>query len=126
MTVAAIHSVADERDKIRKSALFEELSPTEFQERRNNGELWQLLDVREPWELATASVPDAISIPMGDVADRLGELDREQAVAVLCHSGGRSARVASLLAQSGFNRVANISGGIDAWSQQLDSQIPRY
>ncbi|MEQ8207180.1 MAG: rhodanese-like domain-containing protein [Woeseia sp.] len=106
--------------------MFEELSPTEFQERCASGELWQLLDVREPWELATASVPDAISIPMGDVTSRLDELDREQPVAVLCHSGGRSARVASLLTQSGFNRVANISGGIDAWSQQLDSQIPRY
>ncbi|ANO52231.1 rhodanese-like domain-containing protein [Woeseia oceani] len=106
--------------------MFEELSPTEFKERSNSGELWQLLDVREPWELATASVPDAISIPMGEVADRLDELDREQPVAVLCHSGGRSARVAGLLAQTGFSRVANISGGIDAWSQQLDSQIPRY
>ena len=106
--------------------MFEELSPTEFQEHSKSGELWQLLDVREPWELAIASVPDAISIPMGEIANRLDELNREQPLAVLCHSGGGSARVASLLVQSGFARVANISGGIDAWSQQLDSQIPRY
>ena len=106
--------------------MFDELSPTEFVDRCQRGELWQLVDVREPWEIATASVSFAICIPMAEVANRLDELDRRQPVAVLCHSGGRSARIAALLLHTGFEAVANISGGIDAWSRQLDANIPRY
>lgn len=89
-----------------------------------------VLDVREPWELATASVPAdgfaLVAIPMAELPQRLGELDRSRPVACLCHHGGRSLRVAQFLAHSGFGHVANVSGGIDAWSQQCDPSIPRY
>lgn len=106
--------------------MFDRLSPADFVARRARGELWQLLDVREPWELAIASVGDSLGIPMGEIAERHRELDPATPVAVLCHSGGRSARVAEFLARQGFVRVANIEGGIDAWSQQCDPAIPRY
>ncbi len=89
-----------------------------------------VLDVREPWELQTASVKPAgfslLTIPMAEIPKRLAELDPQQAVACLCHHGGRSQRVASFLEQSGFAQVANIAGGIDAWSQELDATVPRY
>lgn len=89
-----------------------------------------VLDVREPMELALASVrPDGfavLAIPMGEIPARLGELDPAQPVACLCHHGARSMRVAQFLVQQGFEHVANISGGIDAWSQQRDPSIPRY
>lgn len=90
-----------------------------------------VLDVREPWELQTASVkPEAgytlVAIPMGEIPARLGELDANRPVACLCHHGGRSQRVAGFLAQNGFTRVANIAGGIDAWSQERDPRVPRY
>lgn len=89
-----------------------------------------VLDVREPAELAVASVaPDGfklVAIPMGEIPARLAELDADQPVACLCHHGGRSMRVAQFLAQQGFAHVANISGGIDAWSQQRDPTVPRY
>ncbi|KQP02083.1 rhodanese-like domain-containing protein [Pseudorhodoferax sp. Leaf265] len=89
-----------------------------------------VLDVREPAELAVASVkPDGftlLAIPMGEIPGRLAELDRDQPIACLCHHGARSMRVAQFLAQQGFAQVANISGGIDAWSQQRDPSIPRY
>jgi len=89
-----------------------------------------VLDVREPWELATASVtPEGFSlvaIPMGEIPARLAELDSSQPVACLCHHGARSLRVAQFLVQNGFEHVANISGGIDAWSQSRDPSIPRY
>lgn len=107
-------------------ALFDELSPTEFMDRCECGEPWQLLDVREPWEVATASVSIAMCIPMAEVANRLDELDHSRPVAVLCRSGARSAQIAELLVNKGFAAVANISGGINAWSQQLDAGIPRY
>ncbi|VTU24610.1 Thiosulfate sulfurtransferase GlpE [Variovorax sp. SRS16] len=89
-----------------------------------------LLDVREPWELQTASVvPQGfalVAIPMNEIAGRLAELDPGQRIACLCHHGARSQRVAAFLAQSGFDTVANIAGGIDAWSAQHDTSVPRY
>ena len=95
----------------------------------------QVLDVRKTDELQVASVSaDAIGqagghfvhIPMSQLTSRLGELDPDQAVACLCHHGGRSQRVAMYLAQQGFGKVANIDGGIDAWSREIDSTVPRY
>ena len=102
-----------------------EITPTEFVERRSRGESLTLLDVREEWELGVASVPDVVHIPMGEVADRLGELDRDREVVVLCRSGRRSLQVANLLQQNGFQAV-NLAGGILAWSRELDATIPTY
>ena len=89
-----------------------------------------LLDVREDWEVEAAHItPDGyelVTIPMGDVPSRAGELDISRPVACLCHHGGRSQRVAALLVQRGFRQVANIAGGIDAWSLECDASIPRY
>ena len=89
-----------------------------------------VLDVREPSELGVASVkPDGfelITIPMGTIPVRLSELDPNQPVACLCHHGGRSMQVASFLQSRGFAHVANIAGGINAWSAELDPTIARY
>jgi rhodanese-related sulfurtransferase len=88
-----------------------------------------VLDVREGWELEAASVKpngfDLVAIPMGHVPARIGELDPARPVAVLCHHGARSQRVAVFLAQQGFERVANVAGGIEAWSGH-DPGVPRY
>jgi rhodanese-related sulfurtransferase len=89
-----------------------------------------VLDVREPWELQTASVRadgfKLLAIPMNEVPARLAELDPGQPIACLCHHGARSQRVAAFLAQNGFSHVANIAGGIDAWAHELDAGVPRY
>jgi len=89
-----------------------------------------VLDVREPWELQTASVKadgfTLVAIPMNDVPARLAELDASAPIACLCHHGARSQRVAGFLAQNGFENVTNISGGIDAWSAERDAGVPRY
>ncbi len=107
-------------------SLYEHLSPAEFVEKRDADESWQLLDVREPWEIEIVSAPDSIKIPLSEVAERHAELDPNRPIAVLCHAGGRSARVAEYLASLGFTQVANIVGGIDAWSQEVDNSLPRY
>ncbi len=90
----------------------------------------QVLDVREPWELQTASItPDGfelIAIPMGEVPARLEQLDPERPIACLCHHGARSQRVAAFLAHNGFGHVANVAGGIDAWSLERDPSVARY
>jgi rhodanese-related sulfurtransferase len=102
-----------------------EITPTEFVARRDSGEILTLLDVREDWELAVASVPGIVHIPMGDVAQRMNELDRDKDVAVLCRSGRRSMEVAKFLQQNGY-RTVNVAGGILAWSRELDATIPTY
>jgi rhodanese-related sulfurtransferase len=85
-----------------------------------------LLDVREDQELAIVAIDGARHIPMGDVPARLGELDPEAAIICLCHHGMRSAQVAGFLAEQGFTKVANLSGGIDAWAVLVDESMPRY
>jgi rhodanese-related sulfurtransferase len=93
-----------------------------------------VLDVREPWEVQTASVkPDGftlLTIPMREMPARLAGLlsshGADQPIACLCHHGMRSLQVANYLAQGGFTEVVNLQGGIDAWSQQLDPSVPRY
>lgn len=90
----------------------------------------RVLDVREDWELQTAAIqPDGFDfshIPMSLVPAKLGELRKDQPIACLCHHGGRSMQVAYFLAQQGFSHVANIAGGIHAWSMQLDPKVPQY
>lgn len=89
-----------------------------------------VLDVREPWEMQTASVKpdgfDLVAMPMRSVPARYLELDRDRPIACLCHHGARSAQVAHFLMQQGFTAVVNIHGGINAWSQQRDPAVPRY
>jgi rhodanese-related sulfurtransferase len=101
-----------------------EISATEFQSRRAAGAL--LLDVRNDWEIALAPVPDAVHIPMDQVPERLGELDPGRETVVICRSGGRSLRVAQFLERQGFRSVANLSGGVLAWSREVDPSIPEY
>jgi rhodanese-related sulfurtransferase len=102
-----------------------EISPAEFVARRERGDALTLLDVREQWELDIASVPGVVHIPMGEVAERVDELDRSHEVVVLCRSGRRSLEVARFLQQNGFKAV-NLAGGVLAWSRDLDATIPAY
>ena len=89
-----------------------------------------ILDVREPSELQIASIKaegfTLLTIPMGTVPVRLGELDPQQPIACLCHHGGRSMQVAQFLASRGYENVANIAGGIHAWAAEVDPTLATY
>lgn len=89
-----------------------------------------VLDVREPWEVQTACVRpngfELATMPMHTVPARLAELPRQQAIACLCHHGGRSAQVAHFLLNQGYENVVNIQGGIHAWTQEIDPSVPQY
>ncbi len=86
-----------------------------------------LLDVREPWEHATAHITPSTLIPMNEVPARaFKELDEDQHLLVLCHHGARSLSVAAWLRNQGFAQAQSVAGGIDAWSRQIDPTIPRY
>jgi sulfur-carrier protein adenylyltransferase/sulfurtransferase len=85
----------------------------------------QILDVREHWEYELASLPGAQLIPLGELADRLGELDPARPLVAYCHLGVRSLHALRLLRAAGFTELAHLSGGIEAYSQ-LDPSVPRY
>jgi rhodanese-related sulfurtransferase len=103
-----------------------EISPTELQARRNAGTGPLVLDVREGWELQTASIPDVLHIPMSEIPGRVTELDADREIVVMCRSGGRSMQVAQFLARNGFRSVANLTGGILAWSRDVDPAVRQY
>ena len=88
-------------------------------------EIFTLLDVREPHELAVAKIDPHTHIAMGSIPMRHQELEKGKPIIVMCHSGGRSAQVCHYLEQRGCD-VSNLEGGIDAWSQLVDQSVPRY
>jgi sulfur-carrier protein adenylyltransferase/sulfurtransferase len=104
----------------------ERVSARELHAMLARGEALTLLDVREPEELAIASLPGATHIPMGVVPVRAHELDRARRVVVLCHHGVRSAMAARWLRANGFADVLDVEGGIEAWSRDVDPSVPRY
>jgi rhodanese-related sulfurtransferase len=107
--------------------MVKEVSPGEFMQRRSGGHDMNLVDVREDWEVQLAPAPtEFLHIPMGQIDARLGELDPSKETVVICRSGGRSMQVAHFLEQRNFKDVANLSGGILAWSRELDPSIPTY
>ncbi|MEZ5653664.1 MAG: rhodanese-like domain-containing protein [Burkholderiaceae bacterium] len=85
-----------------------------------------VLDVREPWELAIASMPGSLTIPIGEITRRLVEIPRDRAVVCLCHHGMRSMQVALFLDHNGYQTVYNVDGGIDAWAREVDPNCPVY
>lgn len=85
-----------------------------------------LLDVRQAEELEIAQLPGAQHIPLNELPSRINELNPEQAIVVLCHHGVRSEMAGRLLERNGFASVAHLTGGIDAWSEQIDPTLARY
>lgn len=89
-----------------------------------------VLDVREAWEVQTASVQangfDLVHIPLALLPARVQDLQPGTPVACLCHHGARSMRAAHFLVDRGFSQVINLAGGIDAWSQECDPSVPCY
>ena len=84
-----------------------------------------LLDVRENEEIAIAKIQSSTHIPMGQIVDRIDEIDKNKPVIVMCHSGARSARVCGYLEDNGYD-ATNLSGGINSWSINIDPSVPQY
>lgn len=105
---------------------FDDLTPADLAARRARGDAVMVLDVREPWEFDLASLPDSTLIPLSTLPTAANRLDRDAEYVVLCHHGMRSEMAANWLRAQGFMRVRNLTGGIDAWSVEVDASIPRY
>ena len=102
------------------------LSPQEVHRRLEAEDDFVLLDVRQPSEVDIARLDEAICIPMGEIPDKVDQLSKEKDIVVVCHHGIRSARVCDFLRSQGFERAYNLTGGIDAWSIDVDPSLPRY
>jgi adenylyltransferase/sulfurtransferase len=102
-----------------------QMSVKELKQRIDQGDDLFILDVREPFEYQIAQIGGHL-IPLGDLPNRIGELNPSQEIVVQCKSGGRSQRAAEFLAKNGFAKVHNLAGGILAWSSEVDPKIPRY
>jgi rhodanese-related sulfurtransferase len=104
-----------------------EITAEAVKSKEDAGEPFTLLDVREPWECAAASIAGAKRMPMGEVPSRAHqELDPDDHIVVICHHGVRSMNVTVWLRQQGFERVQSMRGGIDAWSRRIDPKVPLY
>ncbi len=103
-----------------------EISVQELNEMLQRGDDFLLLDVREPFEEKIARIAGAKLVPLGELESRLDELPRARKIAVHCKGGVRSAKAVALLKQSGFADVWNVTGGIMAWSEEIDSKVPVY
>ncbi|MCC2099475.1 MAG: hypothetical protein KDJ29_21475 [Hyphomicrobiales bacterium] len=105
-----------------------EVSVQEVQDLRARNDPFLLLDCREEFEHQTAAIDGAVLIPMGELSERINEIEphRAQRIVVHCHHGGRSLRVAMALRQAGFDHAQSMAGGIDACSLEIDPTVPRY
>ena len=102
------------------------ISPQEYAALRASETPPSLIDVREPWEHAIAHLDEATLLPMGQIYEWAPALDKEADFVIVCHHGQRSAAVCQFLSGMGFKQVANLSGGMDAWSIAVDRTVPRY
>jgi rhodanese-related sulfurtransferase len=103
-----------------------EISVAEFKALRDEARDYVLLDVREPSEIELAQIPGSLNIPLAQVAGRLADVPRDRDLVVMCHGGVRSARAVKYLEQNGYDRAFNLDGGIDAWSREIDPEVPTY
>ena len=104
----------------------DEISVTQLKARMDSGEKLTLIDVREPYEVAIAKIPGAKLIPLGQIAERAGELDPNSEILLHCRSGKRSADALHILKSKGFTNLKNVTGGILAWSAEVDPSVPQY
>ncbi len=103
-----------------------EISPQELQaEWLRNPDL-VVIDVREPHEHEIARIDGAVLIPLGELPERLGELDGHREIVTHCHHGARSLKALDILKGAGFSKVRSLRGGIDAWAVNVDGSLPRY
>lgn len=103
-----------------------DLSCLDVKARMDRGDDLVLIDVREVPEVAYCRIDGSVHIPLAELPGRIAELDRERDTVILCHVGGRSMQAAMFLRANGYDNVYNLAGGIDAWSQTVDPNVPRY
>lgn len=104
----------------------DQIDVTELKAKQDRGENFLLLDVREPHEYQIARIPGSRLLPLGELPKQLGSFDKDAEIIVHCKSGGRSQKAVDLIKSQGFTNTRNMTGGILAWSDKVDSKVPKY
>jgi adenylyltransferase/sulfurtransferase len=104
----------------------QEMTTTELKDRLDDGAAIRLVDVRNPEEYDICFIEGSVLIPLGELADRIGELNPDDEIVVHCKMGARSARAVAYMMENGFNNVTNLEGGILAWAQEVEPSMPTY
>ena len=105
----------------------EEITATELKQRLDQGDDIQIIDVREPHEYEIGAIPNSKLIPLGQVLNRMNEIDPGRETVMHCKMGGRSAKAIEALQRAGFSgHLINLKGGITAWSNEVDPSVPKY
>src|SRR5262245_14395214 len=108
-------------------AHMQEITATDLKKRLDNGDDVQIVDVREDNEVAIGRIPNSLHIPLGQVLNRMEEIDPNRETVIHCKMGGRSARAIDALQRSGFQgKLINLKGGIIGWSTEVDPSVPKY
>ena len=105
--------------------MIEDLTPKEFKDYLVDDKVI-LVDVRDQWEFDICQIKGAILMPLGEITNSYVNLNKDSKIALYCHSGIRSMHVANFLLSQGFESLANLQGGIDAWAQEIDTTVERY
>jgi sulfur-carrier protein adenylyltransferase/sulfurtransferase len=117
--------IHDMRRRIEQA--MQEITATELKQKLDEGRDIQIIDVREPNEYAIARIPNSTHIPLGQVLNRMSEIDPSRETVVHCKMGGRSAKAIEALTRAGFQgSLTNLKGGITAWSNDVDPSVPKY
>lgn len=105
----------------------QEMTATELKEKLDKGDDIQIIDVRETVEYEIARIPNSTHIPLGQILNRMSEIDPSRETVVHCKMGGRSAKAIEALTRAGFQgSLTNLKGGITAWSNDVDPSVPKY
>ena len=120
--------ITPEHELEQEMASIPEIDPAELKARLDRGDRLTIIDVREPheWDIANLEPLGARLIPMNEIPERIGEIDSSEEIVLQCRSGARSARVLEYMREHGFERLHNLRGGINAWSEEVDSSVPKY
>ncbi len=105
---------------------YDTITPRQLADKLKGGEKINLIDVREPFEYEIARIEAAQLMPLNRFGDWIDGLNAEEETIVMCHHGVRSAQLCAFLVRNGFEKVFNLEGGIDAWSAEIDADVPRY
>ncbi|MFN2455629.1 MAG: rhodanese-like domain-containing protein [Pyrinomonadaceae bacterium] len=119
--------MTDEAARSNLQQPLEEITPTELKARLDAGDDVQIIDVREQKEYDVARLPNSKLIPLGQILERMSEIDSARETVIHCKGGGRSARAIEALRRAGFTgKLINLKGGIGAWSSEVDPTVPKY
>jgi adenylyltransferase/sulfurtransferase len=110
-----------------KKEFLEEITATELNDLIKNKSDLQIIDVREPYEFEIAKIPNTKLIPLGEIVKRANEIDSDKTIVVHCKGGVRSAKAIAALKENGYaGKLFNLKGGITAWSNDVDPNVPKY